>query len=174
MSQNETNEAKHQKWKNMRRKEKAMMRLCDDMQVEVTACCEKGQYFDEEYDFFTTRGRSLQNVARMREADGQSDSWLLKAAKKMYNLATQIDKLKGVTAVRKELQEQLGITPTEDEYIGYGHGEDELEDTILFVLLDHELDSTTSVRHYIAESMGGSSLFANEEWRPQMRFARPR
>jgi hypothetical protein len=34
-----------------------------------------------------------------------------------------------------------------------------------YQLLDHELNSTTSVRHYMDENMGGSSLFADEEWR---------
>ena len=35
-----------------------------------------------------------------------------------------------------------------------------------FLLLDRELDSTTSIRHYMDENTGGSLLFANEEWRP--------
>jgi hypothetical protein len=76
-----------------------------------------------------------------------------------------MDNLKAITAARKKLQQQLGIPPTEDGYVDCGI---RAELGKQFVLLDHELDSTTSVRHYMDENMGGSSLFANEEWRPRM------
>ena len=93
-------------------------------------------------------------------------------------LVGQVDKLKKITTIRKKLQEQLGIAPTENGYFACGkvadtYRGDGAQKYVNFVLLDHELDSTTSVRHYITENMGGSSLLTNEEWRPQVWSARP-
>jgi hypothetical protein len=81
---------------------------------------------------------------------------------KFHDLGDQTKKLKAITAARKKLQEQLRIAPTEDGYIAYRSRGDGVQPLRRFVLLDHELDSTTSVRHYIDENMGGSSLFADD------------
>ncbi|KAG9195937.1 hypothetical protein G6011_01058 [Alternaria panax] len=166
MSQTKANEPTHKQWLDTKRKEEAMMRLCDDMQAEVLVHHEKSQYWRAEYAFLETCGTSPQNLARMEEAWSAGESWLKKAVKRFCDLGKQTKKLKVVTATRKELQEQLGLAATEDGYIAYGDRGNGVSRCICFVLLDHELDSTTSVRHYIAENMGGSSLFANEEWRP--------
>jgi hypothetical protein len=82
---------------------------------------------------------------------------------KHHDVGKQVDKLKIITAAHKKLQEQLG-TPTTDD--GYVNCSIRAELGKQFLLLDRELDSTTSIRHYMDENTGGSLLFANEEWRP--------
>ena len=64
-----------------------------------------------------------------------------------------------MTVARKVLGALLGLAPTADEHINYG---DDAELGKRFLLVDHEVDSSTSVRHYMDECMAGSSLFANE------------
>ncbi|CAN9274229.1 unnamed protein product [Alternaria alternata] len=178
MSQNETNEAIRKQWETMKRKEKEMMRLCDDIQVRTLAYYDNGKHLDDERAFLETCGRSLHNQTRIQDAWDEAEAWLAFASDNYEKLVGKVDKLKKITTVRKKLQEQLGIAPTEDGYFAYGkvadtHRGDGAQKYVNFVLLDHELDSTTSVRHYIAENMGGSSLLTNEEWRPQVWSARP-
>jgi hypothetical protein len=82
---------------------------------------------------------------------------------KHHDVGKQVDKLKIITTAHKKLQEQLGILPTDG---GYVNRSIRAELGKQFLLLDRELDSITSVRHYMDENTGGSLLFANEEWRP--------
>ena len=68
MSQNETNEAIRKQWETMKRKEKEMMRLCDDIQVRTLAYYDNGKYLDDERAFLETCGRSLHNQTRIQDA----------------------------------------------------------------------------------------------------------
>jgi hypothetical protein len=68
MSQNETNEAIRKRWETMKRKEKGMMRLCDDIQVKTLAHYDNGKNLDDERAFPETCGRSLHNQTRIQDA----------------------------------------------------------------------------------------------------------
>jgi len=68
MSQNETNEAIRKRWETMKRKEKKMIRLCDDIQVKTLAYYDNGKHLDDERAFLETCGRSLHNQTRIQDA----------------------------------------------------------------------------------------------------------
>jgi hypothetical protein len=68
MSQNETNEAIRKRWETMKRKEKMMIRLCDDIQVKTLAYYDNGKHLDDERAFLETCGRSLHNQTRIQDA----------------------------------------------------------------------------------------------------------
>ncbi|KAI4663613.1 uncharacterized protein J4E78_004029 [Alternaria triticimaculans] len=140
MSSTNTEERTRKLWQDKQRQEHAKMRLCDDLQREAVTYNNKALHYRQERDFF----QSVRNGVRRQEAQLSLEQWSAHAVGKHYDLEKQIKKLVVITAARKKLQEQLGNR---------------------YLLLNHELDSTTSVRHYMDENMGGSSLFADEEWR---------
>ncbi|KAI4941163.1 hypothetical protein J4E91_010954 [Alternaria rosae] len=140
MSSSNTEERLRKLWQDKLRQEHAKMRLCDDLQHEAVTYNNKALHYRTEREFF----HSVRNGMRRQEAQNQLEYWSEQAVGKHYDLGKQVEKLVIFTAARKKVQEQLGKR---------------------YQLLNHELDSTTSVRHYMDENMGGSSLFAYEEWR---------
>ncbi|KAI4624890.1 uncharacterized protein J4E87_005371 [Alternaria ethzedia] len=143
MSSTNTEERIRKLWQDKQRQEHAKMRLCDDLQREAVTYNNKALHYRQERDFF----QSVRNGIRRQEAQVSLEQWSAHAVGKHYDLEKQIKKLVVITAARKKLQEQLGMPPTEDGYVDCGK------------------HAGIGVRHYMDENMGGSSLFADEEWR---------
>ncbi|KAI4678012.1 uncharacterized protein J4E88_006530 [Alternaria novae-zelandiae] len=171
MSSTNTEERTRKLWQDKQRQEHAKMRLCDDLQREAVTYNNKALHYRQERDFF----QSVRNGVRRQEAQLSlvctlgnkthsslsvfitpnrqfanellQEQWSAHAVGKHYDLEKQIKKLVVITAARKKLQEQLGMPATEDGYVDCGK------------------HAGIGVRHYMDENMGGSSLFADEEWR---------
>jgi len=85
--------------------------------------------------------------------------WSDKLHEHKSKLNIEVNKLKRLTTKRRQLQDQLGMAPTAEEYVDYGR---HAEDGVRFLLLDHELDSAINVQHFMEENLSGSSLFIRD------------
>ncbi|CAA9958028.1 hypothetical protein PTMSG1_01602 [Pyrenophora teres f. maculata] len=142
-----------------RRKERIKMRICYDMQREVIRLRDETRHWHDLLLFYSEWRARERSEMQVDIAGLFHVYWDEKFNNHWHKFVVEITKLKSLTAKRRKLQDQLGMAPTADEYIDHGP---RAERGKRFVLLEHELDSTTSVQHYVEESLSGSSLFIFE------------
>lgn len=144
MSSTNTEERLRKFWQDKQRQEHAKMRLCDDLQHEAVTYNNKALHYRTEREFF----QSVRNRMRRQEAQNQlvctwrdeppsfpsvpitpnrhfaneplQEYWSEQVVGKHYDLGKQVEKLVIFTAARKKVQEQLGMSPTEDGYVDCG------------------------------------------------------
>ncbi|KNG47180.1 hypothetical protein TW65_06103 [Stemphylium lycopersici] len=145
--------------KDLRTQEIALIARCDEKQRQVVILLAKGHYISSRLSYVREWGTGAENRERIGSHVRQRDYRFAEAAELQFDLGPIVNKLRRLTAVHKTLQTKLGLAPTAEEYIDFG---DDAELGKRFLLVNHEVDSSTSVRHYMDERMAGSSLFANE------------